>query len=165
MYQFIGKIPCKSAYLCICGNTWLFLIFYMWHIHEDYSIITQKWGYLYLCNHVYIIYRIQRNEPIPAQKWGDSHLCMSRGLNLTYTISPILVWDQSWWGPVANWLQLICGPTWTSLVRSWSGCPKSGKQKDQLRSSCLQIGVKDWTGPDFKTLPRVERNECSVGEH
>ena len=37
-------------------------------------------------------------------------------------------------------------------MRSWSGCPKSGKQKDRLRSSCPQIGVKDWTRPDFKTL-------------
>ena len=35
---------------------------------------------------------------------------------------------------------------------SWSGCPKSEKQKDRLWYGCLQIGVKDWTGPDFKTL-------------
>ena len=49
-------------------------------------------------------------------------------------------------------MQPVCGPTWTGLVRSRSSWPKSGKQKDRLRSGCLQIGVKDQTRPDFKTL-------------
>ena len=137
---------------CIIGFAWI-------HIQpsrkQGVSTFVWSWGsifYVYMIHILSITYRIQRNEPISAQKWRDSHLCMSRGLNLTYTISPILVWDRSWWGLVANQLQLICGPTWTGLVRSWSGCPKSGKQKDQLRSGWLQIGVKDWTRPDFKTL-------------
>ena len=128
---------------------------YNHHTNRGVSTFVWSWGsifYVYMIHILYIMYRIQRNEPILAQKWGDSHLCTSRGLNLTYTISPIPVWDWSWWGPVANRLQLVCGPTWTGLVWSQSSWPKSGKQKDQLQSGCLQIGVKDQTRPDFKTL-------------
>ena len=46
----------------------------------------------------------------------------------------------------------LCGSTWTSLEQSRSGCLKSGKSKDRLQSGCLEIGVKDQTRPDFKTL-------------
>ena len=60
----------------------------------------------------------------------------------------------------------LCGPTWTGLERSRSGCLKSGKSKDQLWSGFLKIGVKDRTGLDFKTLGfkradgRVDMDNC-----
>ena len=125
----MGKHACKLMYQWICVNTHpnitqisvsldLHEYTYNHHANRGVSTFVWSWGsifYVYMIHIFYIMYRIQRNEPIPAQKWGDSHLCMSRGLNLTYTISSILVWDRSWWGLVANQLQLICGLTWTGL--------------------------------------------------
>ena len=55
---------------------------------------------------------------------------------------------------------------YTSLYWSWTGCNcYSGPTWSSLewsRSCCLKIGVKDWTGLDFKTLDgAVEQQDKS----
>ena len=102
MYQFIGKIPHKSAYLCIWGNAWLFSIFYMWHIHKDHSIITQKRGYLYLYNHVgwkywylfhkYSVRKVHANQNTSVFAWIQG--CCATYIWLTHKYHPNIT--QKW---------------------------------------------------------------------
>ena len=72
-------------------------------------------------------------------------------VSLYYT-GLLSVLDWLHWGPVATGCNCYGGPTWTGLEWSQSSCLKFGKWKDQLRSGCPKIGVKDRTGLDFKTL-------------
>ena len=80
-------------------------------------------------------------------------------VSLYYT-SLLSVLDRLHWGAVATGCNRYGGPTWTGLEQSRSGCLKFWKWKDRLRSGCPKIGVKDQTGPDFKTLPMLH---CSSG--